>query len=114
MTTQTIETKDDLKLAILRHLKQGEANAIHKADLMKCLGLKGDREERLMRLTIVELRHTGEMILSSQKGYFIAHDLDEIKATYEYWLKYVKSIGLDLKDLKRMINNYSGQTRMKL
>ena len=67
----TIETKADLKQAILSQLSRGQQNALTGDLLSRRLGLRGTRE---MRQVIKELRHNGYLIgLSVRKprGYYL-------------------------------------------
>lgn len=78
MNTATIETKEDLKYNILRHLKKGRANAIRKVDLAKLC----ETNERQMRLAIRELLDDGFPVCGSPHppyGYYIAGDTEELK-----------------------------------
>ncbi len=76
MTTY-IETKTDLKEAILHELKRGKPNAIPGRILAQRLGFKNDRR---IRLAIRELIAEGFPIASSVSppmGFFIAQDKGE-------------------------------------
>lgn len=110
----TIETKDDLKHAILQNLKTGEASAIKKRDLAKLIGADKDTDQRLMRLMIRELRHAGYPIIGSQKGYFLAANLQDVLKSREYLTSYIKSLCVDLRDLKNIAHQYSGQISLRL
>jgi len=112
---------DNLEQSILQHLKVGKGNAKHQNNLAKDIGIQfnddnipNSREIREMRRTITELRHKGYWILSCTQGYYLAESLDEIQETRKYWLKYVKSICVNLRDLKYMQNNFNGQLPFKL
>jgi len=76
--TTAIETKTDLKVALLHYLKHGEENAIPGPQLAKMLGLK---DTRPMRLIIPELIAEGIPICgNAAHGYFIASSVDEVNA----------------------------------
>ena len=77
MTTE-IETKADLKEALLHQLSPGRDNAVKGSILAKRLGFKDDR---FIRQTIRELIADGSPIASSTvspAGYFIANSPDEV------------------------------------
>lgn len=95
---------------ILQHLKSDKW--IHIKDLAILLGLKNSSEIREMRDTITEMHHNGVCILSSSRGYKLAGSLQEIQDTRKYYLKYVKSLCINLRDLKIMERNYNGQLPM--
>jgi biotin operon repressor len=101
--------KDYLKFAILHQLGQGEQHAIHKQPLAKRLGV----HERIVRETIVEMRHTGIPIIGSQKGYYLAADIQDIQKAREYIKSYVKMLCRDMADYKRLINQINGQFKMR-
>lgn len=105
-----IETKSDLQVAILHQLGQGEIHAIHKEPLAKILGVN----DRIVRDTIVEMRHNGIPIIGSLKGYYLANNTKEIKAAREFLLGYVKSMCVDIADYKRLIKQFDGQIKMRL
>jgi biotin operon repressor len=105
---------DELAQAILQHLSVGKKQSIKQKYLASELYLKSDKQIREMRRTITELRHKGYWILSCTKGYYLAETLDEIKEARAYWLKYVKALCVDLRDLKNMEHNFTGQLPLKL
>ena len=109
----SIETKDDLKQAVLHYLKTGESNAIKKRDLAKLIGAEKDIDQRLMRLAIAELRHAGHAIIGSQKGYYIAETIQDILKSREYLKNYIKALCIDLRDLKNIAHNFTGQISMR-
>ena len=103
--------KTELQNAILSHLRYGEENARTGKSLALMLGEKGTRQ---IRLEIVELRHQFYPIIGSNKGYFLAANLDEIENARKYVLSYVKDLCIYLRDLKYIEKNYAGQIPMKL
>ena len=105
---------DELAQSILQHLSVGKKQSIKQKSLASELYLKSDKQIREMRRTITELRHKGYWILSCTKGYYLAETLDEIKEARAYWLKYVKALCVDLRDLKNMEHNFTGQLPLKL
>ena len=102
---------NNLQNAILSHLKYGEENARTGKSLALMLGEKGTRQ---IRLEIVELRHQFYPIIGSNKGYFLAVNLDEITKARKYVLSYVRDLCIYLRDLKYIEKNYTGQIPMKL
>jgi hypothetical protein len=110
----SIETKEDLKNAIMRNLKHGESNATKKRDLAILIGAEKDIDQRLMRLMINELRHAGWPIIGSQKGYYLAENIQEILKAREYLTSYIKALCIDLRDLKNLAHNFTGQMSLKL
>jgi len=75
--TTSIETKTDLKEAILHELKKGKHNAITGRILAQRFGFKDDRP---IRLAIRKLIAEGKPIASAVSppmGYFIAQDKGE-------------------------------------
>ena len=100
----------NLNQSILHQLKTDRDT--HIKDLAMELGLKTSGEIRGMREAISEMRHKGIHILSSPKGYRLAGSLKEIQDTKKYYLKYVKSLCINLRDLRQMENNYNGQLPM--
>ena len=105
---------NELAQAILQHLSVGKKLAIQQKSLALSLNLKSDKQIREMRRTITELRHKGYWILSCTRGYYLAETLDEIKEARAYWLKYIKALCIDLRDLKNMEHNFTGQLPLKL
>jgi len=76
--TTAIETKADLKEALLHYLKYGEENAIPGPQLASILGLK---DTRPMRITIIDLISEGTPVCgNAAHGYFIANSIDEVNA----------------------------------
>ena len=73
MTTY-IETKTDLKEAILRELKRGKPNALPGRILAQRFGFKDDRR---IRLANRDLRAERFPVAASGNGYFIADSGDE-------------------------------------
>jgi hypothetical protein len=104
-----IETKAELREAILKHLKIGEENAIKGKQLAVLLGEKGTRQ---IRIEIAELRHSLKPIISSNKGYFLAKDLDDILKAKDFLRSYIIELCKDLRDYKNIANNYTGQIRL--
>ena len=111
MTTSTIETKEDLQVAILSQLGTGEENAIHAKSLAQRLGFKEDRPLREM---IVKMRHSGVRIIGSKKGYYLAKETQDIVEAREYLKKYVLNLCRDMADYKRLLNQVNGQLKMRL
>lgn len=104
---------DELSYLILQHLKVGKKLAIHQDELAKSIGLTNSNEKREMRQAITDMRHDGKYwILSCPNGYYLAESLDEIKEARAYWLSYIKSLCINLRDLKYMEHNFTGQLPM--
>lgn len=101
---------DNLNQEILRHLSPEKW--IHIKDLATMLNLQNSNEVREMRNAITEMRHKGIHILSSSRGYKLAINIQEIQEARKYYLKYVKSLCINLRDLKIMERNYTGQLPM--
>jgi len=77
--TLAIETKTDLKYAILTQLKRGRSNALPGRLLAQRLGFKDDRR---IRNTIRELIAEGHPIAASVSppmGFFIAQTKNEVE-----------------------------------
>lgn len=104
-------TDIDLSEAILKQLGKGKNHAVTGKLLAQRLNLKGTRQ---IRLAIVELRHKNIAILGGQTGYFIAETPDEITEAQNYLRSYIIDLCIDLRDLKRIKQNYCGQLSLKL
>ena len=104
---------EELKQNILYHLSGGEEHAIHKKDLARSLNLKTETEIRRMRMAITEMRQAGVPVLSSQKGYYLAKDLAELQAARRFLLSYIKSLCIDLRDIRRLEKQFTGQLTLK-
>lgn len=94
-----IETKTDLKNAILDQLHLGKGNAITKDTLAKRLHV-GERD---LRQTIRELRHDGKLIgLSVRKpyGYFLIETAEELQDCMDTFLGYCVESARARRDLK--------------
>lgn len=105
-----VTTKEDLQLSILHHLGYGEQNAIHKDALAKITGI----HERVIRETIVEMRHAGTRVIGSQKGYYLTENIEDIQKAREYLKSYVISLCRDMADYKRLLTQVNGQFKMRL
>lgn len=108
-----IETKADLKTAVLQQLNTGKDKAIPGKLLAQRLG---ERDTRHIRLSIQELIREGTPIIgNAQCGYFIADNPEDVKEC----LKQLRSYGLMLfshySHLKKAgKKKFSGQLSMKL
>jgi len=72
-----VETKQDLKIAVLSQLGTGKAHAIPGKLLAQRLN---QRDTRHIRLAIIELIEQGYPIIGdSAQGYFIAENHEEVK-----------------------------------
>ena len=109
-----IETKSDMKSAVLNQLKIGKSHAISGNLLSEILG---ERNTRHIRLAIQELIEDGIPICGSAKkpaGYFIAETREECKENLELLRSYGKMLFRHYKFLKRASNRkFSGQLSMR-
>lgn len=87
-------------------LLEGEENSITGTIILKELGLKDTRKFRRL---MVEMRHNDIPVIGGNKGYFKANNVNEIQAAREKLLKYIKSLCIDLRDLKRIKGKFMGQ-----
>ena len=110
MTTEA-PVRLDLTKELNDILLVGEENSITGATLKKELGLT---DTRPARLAMVEMRHHDIPVIGGSKGYFIAKDVNEIQEAREKLLSYIKSLCIDLRDLKRIGKQYAGQLRLKI
>ncbi len=106
----TIAVRQDLKDAIFHQLQSGERNAVHKRVLAKYFNI----HERIIRETIVEMRHAGVPVIGSQKGYYLAESIEEIQQARSYIKSYVINLCKDMADYKRLLNQVNGQFRTRL
>ncbi len=115
--TTSIETKTDLKEALLYYLKHGVENAIKKDALARQCGVG----ERTLRLAIRELIDDGYPVCGTPKppyGYYLANSPEEIAAE----LSLLRSYGLNLlhrystlrKIKASMVLLHPGQLSMRL
>lgn len=74
-------------------LLEGERNAISMADLARITNL----QERVLRREILQARANGELICSSDSGYFLPESLDEIRAFVMERKAAIRSTQLSLK-----------------
>lgn len=96
-----IETKADLKTAVLQHLSIGKKHAIPGKLLATRLG---ENNTRQIRLAIQELIKDGLPIIGSPKqpyGYYIAKTAEECQENLEALMSYLKMIALHHKYLLR-------------
>lgn len=110
-----METKADLKSAVLNQLSQGKENALTGKLLAQRLGMK---DTRAIREAILELITDGHPICSSPHephGYFIAQTPEEITESLKVLRSYGKNIFLHYRDLKRAGHKtFSGQLVLKI
>ena len=95
-----IETKADLRQAILSLLPKGKENAVTGDILAKRLGLRGTRE---MRQVIKEMRHDGKLIgLSVRKprGYYLIQTSEELLECMSTLKGYCVEAAIARRDLK--------------
>ncbi len=96
-----IDTKDDLKLAILASLGRGKENAITGELLAQRLNEKGTRA---IRLVIRELISDGVCIIGANSkpyGYFIAETQEEVDEYRAELRSYLCEHALRRRDIKR-------------
>jgi len=105
-----IDTKTDMKSAVLNQLKVGKAHAISGKLLAQRLN---EQDTRAIRLAIQELIEDGIPICGSAKkpaGYFIAETPTECKENLELLRSYGKMLFRHYKYLKRASHKkFSGQ-----
>lgn len=86
---------------ILSLIGDGQENAIHKADLIRCTGLP-DRE---LRKTIEFLRRKGVVIISDNSGYYYPQDKEELNRYIERENSRAKSVFYTLRSAKRLLKS---------
>jgi hypothetical protein len=106
-----IETPEDMKKAVLAQLVIGEENAKHGELIARNLGEKDTRRFRLAVIALLEDRHP---VIGSQKGYYIARDINDIIANRAVLMHYLKMTGYHYKLLGLAGAQFSPQEKMKL
>lgn len=110
-----IETKTDLKYAVLLNLPTGRANAIKGEHLAQRLE---ERDIRKIRLCIQELIEDGYPIIGSAKppyGYYIADNPQDCQENLAQLMSYIKMLARHHKFLLHAsYKKFSGQMKMKL
>lgn len=86
----------------------------HVKTLANELGLPPKKDYRDLREYITKMQQKGAWILSSNDGYRIAKNLDEIRDTRDYYLKFIIGYGKKIKALNKMEKNFNGQLLMDL
>ena len=105
-----IETKSDMKQAILSQLSKGHKNALTGNILAKRLRLSGTRE---MRQVIKELRHNGYLIglsVRNPRGYYLIDTVEELEGCMTILKGYCVEAAIARRDLKlagiKLLNPY--------
>jgi len=105
-----IETKTDMRQAILEQLPRGHDNAITGDLLAKRLGLKGTRE---MRQVIKEMRSNGHLIglsVRQPRGYYLIETAEELEGCMAILKGYCVEAAIARRDLKlagsKLLNPY--------
>jgi hypothetical protein len=107
-----IETKSDLKQAILNQLNKEKNKAIPGKLLAQRLGLKDTRPIREAHLEI--LSDGIPMIGTPKDGYWIADNIEDCNEQCETLMKYLKAYGYHYKLLRNASRKLSGQIKMRL
>jgi hypothetical protein len=103
---------DNINQAILQHLTTDKWK--HVKTLAKELDLPLKKDYRDLRKLITKMQQKGAWILSSDNGYRIAKNLDEIKETRDHYLKFIIGYGSKIKALNKMEKNFNGQIPLDL
>ena len=105
-----IETKTEMKQAILEQLNRGHQNALTGDLLARRLGLKGTRE---MRQVIKDLRHNGHLIglsVTKPRGYYLIDTIEELEGCMAILKGYCVEAAIARRDLKlagrKLLNPY--------
>lgn len=106
--------RTQLAIRIENSLGVGEENAIKMKDLRQKLG----KPDRLIRKTIEQMKRdkfAPVLILSSQNGYWIAKDFDEVKDWANFMISYVADFSHTVKCVVTSAENkYQKQFQLPL
>ena len=80
-----------MKELILSEIKKG---VIKRRDLLHLISIQEPITDRKMRLLIAELIQDGEPISSSEKGYSIIRNVDQLRNAVNYLKQKAKSISI--------------------
>lgn len=110
---ESIETKQDLKYAVLSQLSKGKSKAVPGKILAQRLGL---RDTRPIRSAVIELLKDKIPILGTSKnGYWISDNLEECNEQREKMMKFLRAYAYHHKlILHASYEHFSGQVGMKL
>lgn len=83
---------------ITQALRTGENNAVSLAEMCRVSGL----DNRSTRQTIENLRRSGMVIISSNKGYYLTETLEEVRHYINKESKHAKSIFYTIRSAKAL------------
>lgn len=95
--------------AFLKLLKKGEKNAQRGEDLARRL----DTTPRMIRRFVAEARKCGVLVCSTDKGYFMAANRDELRRSYLRMKAQAQSTLDALKATKRALSDFEGQEELE-
>lgn len=101
----------ELKYQVLHHLKHGKENALPGRILASSLGFRGTRQ---VRLAMVDLIVDGVPIVFSDRGYYIAENLQECQESLNKLRKYGMMLFRHYKHLKIASRKFTGQLKLNI
>ena len=96
---------------IVELLPKGKENAISTANLAKAVGVSNVRE---LRKLVANERKAGEIIASSNNGYFIPADIKEIEEFVHTLDSKARSIMVALQSARKLLKNAVDKSQVSL